>query len=259
MRRPAENPYSSPAIRGAALVALTLLALAAAACTPASSGSADSGGSKPSTEQSATPHKSGAYDYSQFPKLEDPALLPQAADTFGKLQSVRVIQHTTAKQDATLTVAVDSAIDFVTPDSAKFDTQQSMSGAKSGLIRIGNSVWISTDGTSWGSKETTTAGPFEFSPSEVAQLLRSAKTAYVVAKGQPAEWSKSATVVAFERPSPVYPGQTQQLVVSIDDTTKLPVRLEVIDAEGKPTDFTETFYRYADYDSPEIKVAPPAK
>jgi hypothetical protein len=259
MRPAAENLLRSHAIRGAALGALALLVFAVTACNPAPSGSADSGGSKPSTEQSATPHKSGAYDYSQFPKLENPALLTQAADTFDKLQTVRVVQHTTAKQDSTLTAAVDSAIDFVAPDSAKFDTQQSMSGARSGLIRIGSSVWISTDGTRWGSKETTTAGPFEFSPSEVSKLLRSAGTAYVVAKGQPAEWSKSATVVAFERPSPVYPGQTQQLVVSIDDTTKLPIRLEVIDAERKPTDFTETFYRYADYDSPEIKVAPPAK
>jgi hypothetical protein len=230
---------------------------AATACTPPPSGQTTTSEAKPSAEQGTNPHKSGAYDYSKFPKLEDATLLKTAADTFDKIRTVRVVQHTTAKQDATLTAAIDSAIDFVAPESAKFDTQQTMSGAKSGLIRIGNRAWISADGSTWGSKETTTAGPFEFAPSEVAKMLRSAGTAYVVAKGQPAEWSQSATVVAFERPSPLYPGQTQQLIVSIDDATKLPMRLEVVDAERKPTDFAETFYRYTDYDSPDIEVEAP--
>lgn len=227
------------------VLCLAVACLAATACTPAG---------KATTPTAENGH-GGAYPYQKFPPLKDRAIVDAAAEAFAGVRSARVLMHTTAKRDSTLTVAEDSEI-VIDEAASSWSIQESMTGRRRYLTRVGDQAYHSVDGTKW-SKDVTATGAYDFEPKVVAGMLREAKEIRLVAGGRPQEWSESATVVQFDRPKPSDATRTEQVVVFIDEKTKLVVRVEVLDDRDKPDTFTETFYRYSDYDSREISVEPP--
>jgi hypothetical protein len=244
------NAYRPLAAMTICLAAALLLPGCSAKGTAATSG----GTSGPGTAEATA--SGGAYPYEKSPLLKDTSLLSSAADTVDDVRRMKVMLHTTAKKNGELTVADDDEITFVAPLSAHWMSQSMLTQSRSETIRIGSNVWTATDGGNW-SRETTDQASYPWQPSELATLLRGAKNVHLFKEKVPQEWSASSSMVVFDRPSPVYPGQTQQVVVFIDDTTKLPVRLEFLDNQGKPRDFTETFVRLLGYDSPDLAVSKP--
>jgi hypothetical protein len=240
------------------MAALIPLFVAAVLLLSACNGAASSDGDGAKTEAGKSSEgTSGAYPYEKSPLLKDDTLLPSAAAAIGQVERLRVITHTTAKKAGKLTVADDNEVVFIAPRSAKWMYQSLVTGARSETIRIDDKVWTSSSRSKTWSEETTDVATYDFQPSQMADLLLKAGEVHLIKKDVPQEWSQSTWMVEFTRESPVYPGQMQQVVVFIDDVTKLPVRFEFLDNKKKPTDFTETFFRLSDYGSPDLKVSPP--
>lgn len=228
------------------MLCLTAVCLALIGCSPG----------KKATAPTANGGHSAASAFDKFPPLKDRSIVDAAAEALKERRSVRVLMHVTQKKDSTLTVAEDSEILLTAEGSSAWNTQETMTGKRRFLTRTGSDVYASSDSVKW-SKETTNAGTYGFEPSDVAKMLKDATSFRLVGSGRPVDWSKAATVVEFERPSTLYPGKIQQVVAFIDEQTRLVVRLEVLDDWDKPKTFTETFYRYSDYDSPQISVTAP--
>ncbi|MDP2210403.1 MAG: hypothetical protein Q8J63_01530 [Candidatus Aquicultor sp.] len=204
------------------------------------------------------PHKSGAVDLTKFAALQDKTVIENAKEKMLKVESFKVISHVTAKRESTTTVDTDFEVVFLSPDKVYLFGDNTVAQKRMEIYQLSDTEYKSFDGVKW--KKTKKAFPvYNFDPKTIAVMFDKGTNFRLVGKDRTEGPYKSTTVVIFERPSTIYKGQTEQVVVWIDNTTNFVVRLEVLNSEQKPVTFTEEFLRFFDYNSPELKIELPAE
>ncbi len=204
------------------------------------------------------PHSTGALDVSDFPPFKDKTLIDQAVKKMSAMKSYKIINHVTEKRDGKTVGDTDFEVIYLAPDKVYFFGDDNVSGKRTEIFDLAGIEYQSFDGKKW-TKKKKPLPSYSFLPKVMDEMFAQGKDFRLISKDRAEDMYKSCTVIIFERPSIVYPGQKQQVVVFIDNSTKNIVRIELLDNEKKPLSFHEEFLRFFDHDSPKLKIELPAE
>lgn len=234
------------------LMVIVLLMLVAVGCQKANQ-QANTTQSTTQTTVAKKPHPSGAINLSDFPELKDKAIVEQAIKNMSSMKSYKIITHVTGRKDRKTIADTDYEIIYLAPDKAYFFGDDTVAGKRMEIFQLGNTEYKSFDGKKW-TKTEKEFPEYSFRPENIAEMYKQGKNFHVISNDRPVEKSKSCTAIIFERPSPVYKGETEQVDFWIDNATKNIVRIEIMSNENKPSTFREEFLRFSEFNNPNLKI-----
>jgi len=234
------------------LTLIVVLVLITAGCQKSDDNQSINGAEATSTGNS---HPGGKVD---DPSLEDGSITEQAIKAMLAAKSYKVLTHITGKKDGKPVADSNFEVVFIAPDKVYFYGDDGITQKRQEIFQLGDIEYKSFDGENWTSRKK--AFPkYNFTPEAISEMFERGENFRLIDKDRKEDVYKSCTVIGFERPSTVYRGQKEQIVVWLDNSTKNLVRLEVLNNEDKPVTFNEESLRFFDHNSPDLLIEVPAE